>query len=175
MSNKLEDISTCVREGRKPKDHGPYQIEVGNEQLEFTAIQVDDPVLTGLQISEGMGVWSAEDHLVFQVLSNGELEELRLGETTDLRSGDVERFLIFRSAESHRFEIDGKRLEWGAKIISGRVLKRLVGVDPAKFVVWQEIRGQDDRPIGNTDLVHLDSEGLEHFFTGVPTTTEGAV
>ena len=103
---------------------------------------------------------------MFQVLRNGELEELRLEETTDLRPGQIERFLVFPSAESFRFDIDGKRLEWGHKVISGRVLKKLAGVDPAKFAVWQVIPGKDDILVGDTDLICLADAGLEHFFTG---------
>lgn len=61
----------------------------------------------------------AEEHLVFHVLCNGELEELNLEETTDLlRAAMVERFLIFNSAASYRFDIDGKRLEWGHSSLS---------------------------------------------------------
>ena len=102
---------------------------------------------------------------------NGRLE--KEGPAIHLRPGQVERFLIFPSAESFRFDIDGKRLEWGHKVISGRVLKKLAGVDPAKFAVWQVIPGKDDILVGDTDLICLANAGLEHFFTGVPQTTEG--
>ena len=170
---KIEDILACIQEGRKPRDHGPYKIQVGDQDLNFTGVVIDDPMPTGRQIIETAGNRKAEEHLVFQVLRNGELEELNLEETTDLRAAKVERFLIFHSAASYRFDIDGKRLEWGHKVISGRVLKRLAGVDPAKFGVWLEVRGEEDRPIADNELVRLDDEGLEHFFTGICETTEG--
>lgn len=35
------------------------------------------------------------------------------------------------------------------------------------------IPGKDDILVGDTDLICLADEGLEHFFTGVPQTTEG--
>lgn len=170
---KIEDILACIQEGRKPRDHGPYKIQVGDQDLNFTGVVIDDPMPTGRQIIETAGNRKAEDHLVFQVLRNGELEELNLEETADLRAAKVERFLIFYSAASYRFDIDGKRLEWGHKVISGRVLKRLAGVDPAKFGVWLEVRGEEDRPIADNELVRLEDEGLEHFFTGICETTEG--
>jgi len=172
---EIEDILAAIQAGRKPRDHGPYKVKVGDNNLNFTDAIIDDPTPTGRQIIEGAGFRKAEDHLVFQVLRNGELEELRLEETTDLRPGQVERFLIFPSAESFRFDIDGKRLEWGHKVISGRVLKKLAGVDPAKFSVWQVIPGKDDILIGDTDLISLADTGLEHFFTGVCQTTEGGL
>ena len=170
---EIEDILACVKEGRKPRDHGPYQVMIGNEHLNFTPATIEDPTPTGRQIIEGAGFRKAEEHLVFQMLRSGELEELRLEETTDLRRGQVERFLVFPSAESFRFDIDGKRLEWGHTVISGRVLKKLAGVDPEKFAVWQVIPGKDDIQVGDTDLVCLADAGLEHFFTGVCQTTEG--
>lgn len=170
---KIEDIMTCVREDRKPRDHGPYKIQVGDQNLDFAGVVIDDPMPTGRQIIEAAGNRKAEEHLVFQVLRSGELEELNLEEATDLRAAKVERFLIFNSTASYRFDIDGKRLEWGYKVISGRVLKRLAGVDAAKFGVWLEVRGEEDRPIADNDLIRLDGEGLEHFFTGIGETTEG--
>lgn len=172
---KIEDIMACIREGRKPRDDGPYLIQVGDQDLNFAGVVIDDPVPTGRQIIEAAGNRKAEEHLVFQVLLNGELDELNLEEATDLRAAKVERFLIFNSAASYRFDIDGKRLEWGHKVISGRVLKRLAGVDAAKFGVWLEVRGDEDLPIADNDLVRLDEEGLEHFFTGICETTEGGV
>lgn len=171
--HKSEDIRACIREDRKPRDHGPYKVQVGDQDLNFTGVVIDDPMPTGRQIIEAAGNRKAEEHLVFQVLRNGELEELNLEETTDLRAAKAERFLIFNSAASYRFDIDGKRLEWGHKVISGRVLKRLAGVDVAKFGVWLEVRGDEDRSIADNELVRLNEEGLEHFFTGICATTEG--
>ena len=139
---EIEDLQAALKAGRKPRDHGPYKVKVGDHDLKFTDAVIDDPTPTGRQIIEGADFRKAEEHLVFQVLRNGELEELRLEETTDLRPGQVERFLVFPSAESFRFDIDGKRLEWGHKVISGRVLKKLAGVDPAKFAVWLSIGTQ---------------------------------
>lgn len=91
---------------------------------------------------------------MFQVLRTGDLEELNLEETTDLRDAKVERFLIFNSASSYRFDIDGKRLEWGHKVISGRVLKRLAGVDPARFGVWLEVMGNGRKWTGPHESAH---------------------
>lgn len=170
---KSEDIRACIQEGRKPRDHGPYKVQVGDQDLNFTGVVLDDPLPTGRQIIEAAGNRKAEEHLVFQVIRNGEFEELNLEETTDLRAAKAERFLIFNSSASYRFDIDGKRLEWGHKVISGRVLKRLAGVDAAKFSVWLEVRGDEDRPIADNELVRLNEEGLEHFFTGICETTEG--
>ena len=168
----LEEIAVCIAEGRKPRQHGPYLIAIGDKKLDFRGVQLDDPVPTGRQILNAADVRPVDEHLVFQVLIDGELEELRLEETTDLREGKVERFLVFKSSESFRIEIDNRRLEWGANAISGRVLKRLAEV-PDSYGVWLEMRGQLDRPIEDNELVPLEGKGLERFFTGPDQTTEG--
>ena len=169
---EIEDIFACVADGRKPREHGPYSIAVGNEKLDFRNVRIEDPVPTGRQILTASDARPADEHLVFQILRGGDLEELRLDETTDLREGRVERFLVFKSTESFRLEVDNRRFEWGACAISGRVLKRLVDA-PEEYGVWLEMRGEPDRPIDDNELVSLEGKGLERFFTGPVQTTEG--
>ncbi|MEE4540160.1 MAG: multiubiquitin domain-containing protein [Erythrobacter sp.] len=150
-----------------------YRIEIGNDRLEYYPAVIDDPVPTGLQILELAKARPADEHIVFQLLANGLLEELRPDETTDLRTVGVEKFLVFRSDRSFRLELDGRVFEWGGVYISGRTLKTLAQVDPADYGVWLEVRGAEDRPIGDTDLVDLSAQGIERFFTGIVKTTEG--
>ena len=152
-----------------------YRVLIGGAELDFRPAALPDPVPTGRQVLDAAGARPAEEHLVFQMLPNGELEELRLDETTDLRARKVERFLVFRGSASWRIEVDGRVLEWGAEAISGRTLKRLAGVDPDRYGLWLEVRGAgDDRPIANDELVRVGEPGLERFFTGIQETTEGS-
>lgn len=169
----IEDIKDALQSGRSVRQHGPYRVEIGNERLEYHQAVIDDPVPTGLQITEAAGVHHADEYLVFQVLNTGMLEELRPDETTDIRAKGVEKFLIFRNDRSFRFELDGRIFEWGGTFISGLTLKKLAGVDYAKYGVWLEVRGTDDRPIGNNELIDLSAIGIERFFTGIVQTTEG--
>ncbi len=173
IKDDIEDIQESVRTGRAVRPHGPYRVQIGNEKLEFRPAVIDDPVPTGLQILEVAGAHPADEHSVFQVLKNGLLEELRPDETTDLRAKGVEKFLVFRSDRSFRFELDGRIFEWGATLISGITLKKLAGVDPASYGVWLEVRGAEDRPIGDTEMIDLSAVGVERFFTGIVQTTEG--
>jgi hypothetical protein len=168
-----EDIQDAVRIGRPVRHHGPYRVQIGNDRLEFHPAVIDDPVPTGLQILEAADARPADEHQVFQILKNGLLEELRPDETTDLRANGVERFLVFRSDRSFRFELDGRMFKWGGTFISGFTLKKLAGVDPVTYGVWLEVRGADDRAISDTELVDLSAVGVEHFFTGIVQTTEG--
>lgn len=172
---ELEDVAACVAAGRNPRPQGPYRVQVGNGDLTFDGYRIDDPVPTGRQLLDLVSARPAEEHLVFQLLRNGDLKELTLDETVDLRTAGVERFIVFKSAESYRIELDGQVKEWGACVISGRVLKQLAGAaDKPDYGVWMEIRGAEDRPIDDNELVRLDGKGLERFFTGATTSTEGA-
>ena len=172
-ADSVEDIQDAARAGRPVRDHGPYAIAIGNEKLDYRKAVVDDPVPIGVQILELAGARPADEHIVFQVLASGLLEELRPDETTDLRTAGIEKFLVFRSDRSFRFELDGRVFEWGGNFISGLTLKKLAQVSPAEYGVWLEVRGSDDRPIGDTELVDLSAKGIERFFTGIVKTTEG--
>lgn len=175
LDNRIEDIAECIAAGRAPRPHGPYRIRIGDDDLAFRPVRVEDPTPTGRQIMDAAGVRKLDEHLVFQVLRNGELEELRPDETVDLRAAGVERFLVFEGAASYRIELDGRVVEWGAPVITGCVLKRLAGVEAVRFGVWLENRdGEEDKPIRDDEIVRLDAVGLERFFTGVTQTTEGA-
>jgi len=91
----------------------------------------------------------------------------------DLRKNVVEKFIIFHSDRSFRFELDDGVFEWGTGRIQGRVLKVLAKVDLVTYGVWQELPGKDDLAIRDTDFADLSAGGVEHFFTGIVKTTEG--
>ena len=88
-------------------------MQVGNVDLTFDGYRSDDPVPTGRQLLDLVSARPAEEHLVFQLLRNGDFKELTLDETVDLRTAGVERFIVFKSAESYRIELDGQVKEWG--------------------------------------------------------------
>jgi hypothetical protein len=159
--------------GRPIREHGPYRVDIGDESLNYRHAVIADPVPTGRQVLEAAGVSPAVEYGVFQVLRSGQIESLRLDETTDLRTRGVEKFLVFHSDRSYRFDIDGTVFEWGTGRICGRVLKILAKVDPVTYGVWQEVPGKDDLAITDLQFADLTTEGVERFFTGIVKTTEG--
>lgn len=169
----VEILAEAVATGRPVRDHGPYRVEIGDELMAYRQAVIADPVPTGRQILEAAGVHPVVEYSVFQLLVNGQLESLRLDETTDLRARGVERFVVFHSDRSFRFDLDGTVFDWGTGRVSGRVLKTLAKVDPATYGVWQEVRGKEDLAIGDTDFADLTTHGVERFFTGIVKTTEG--
>lgn len=135
--------------------------------------EVNDPIITGGQLLDTACKRPVDEFLIFQLLDGGQLEEVRLDETVDLRKQGVECFITCKSDRSFRFVIDGRRFEWGAPIVTGLKLKELAGVDPKSYGVWLEVRGAEDRTIADNESVDLQAPGVERFFTGKKTTTEG--
>jgi hypothetical protein len=149
--------------------HRTYEVRINDVVHAF-----HDPMVTGEQILQAVHLFPTDEHLVFQLLSDGQLEELRLDEITSLEVVGREKFITFKSDRSFRFVLDGRRFEWGLPFITGLQLKRLAGVDTQKYGVWLSQRIGDDRLIGNTEQADLTPEGVERFFTGIDTTTEGS-
>jgi hypothetical protein len=173
VNDSIENVGEALRAGRPVRQHGPYRIEFGDENLDYRSAVINDPVPTGRQLLEVAGALPVIEHLLFQVHRDGLLSELELEATVDLRSAGIERFLVFRSDRAYEFELDGRRYPWGAARILGLVLKKLAGVDLARYGVWQEIRGADDKRIEDNAYADLTPPGVERFFTGIVKTTEG--
>ncbi|MFK5979728.1 MAG: multiubiquitin domain-containing protein [Rhizobiaceae bacterium] len=162
------DLETCSKGGGFPSNARRFVVRIDDQR-----IKLDDPKVTGQQLLRHAGKRPVDEYLIFQILHGGGFEEIQLAETVDLRKQGVERFLTFESSASYRFVVDGERIEWGAKLITGLKLKQIAGVDPEVFALWREIRGGDDEPVQNEDFIDLSEDGLERFFTVIEKTTAG--
>ena len=143
-----------------------YRVAVAKADFDFRGLKVHDPKPTGRQLLAEAGFRPPEEHLIFQVLDDGALEERRLDETVDLREKRAERFIAFRSDRSFRVEVDERRFEWGNDGLTGLIAKQLVGADPARTGVWLERRDEPDLFVEDTDVVALAGEGVEKLRTG---------
>lgn len=158
-----EDVEGQVLAGRVIGQAGPWRIQIGDSELHFRPVVVADPILTGAQILTAAGVRDRAEHLVFQMLASGLLEEINPEETTDIRAGRAARFVVFKSDRSFRLFVDDRALDWGASHISGATLRALAGRDEPSLVIWQDVRGQADLMILDEDLVDLGVPGVERF------------
>jgi hypothetical protein len=140
-------------------EHPLYKLTI-NEKHYTT----DDPVLTGRQLLEKAGKTPIEEHLVYWLGPNNILEDIGLEETIDLRKPGTENFLTFKSDRSFRFDIDGKREDWGAPLISEGNLLKLASVGP-RYRVWLERKSEPDRLLAKGELVDLTGAGVERFYT----------
>ena len=144
-----------------------FEIRIDDEQH-----RVNDPVLTGRQLLNLAGKRPVEEHLVYYFTPSGVLEDISLEETVDLRGEGAERFLTFRSDRSFRFELDSRRFDWGAAVISEPTLKKLAGVT-AEYNVWLERRAEEDELLERGEVVDLTAPRVERFYTGLDETTAG--
>lgn len=133
----------------------------GNFDFDSRILEMDDPKVTGRQVLEKAGLRPAVEHLVFQVLDDGAIEERRLDEPIELRKAETERFIAFRSDRSFRLEVEGRRFEWGASEVTGLIAKQMVGADPASTRVWLERRNEPDRLVEDADVIDLAERGVE--------------
>ena len=69
--------------------------------------------------------------------------------------------------------VDQKRYEWSEDCITGAQIKGLAGVDLNTFDAWQDVPGPEDILVENDGKIDLTNPGIEKFFTGKKTTTEG--
>jgi hypothetical protein len=151
---------------------GSFRLQIGDADLNFRIIAIPDPVPTARQILDAAGARPIEEHLVIALLPNGATETLRLDETFDLRGRGAERVVIFKTDRTFRFEVDRQEREWGSAHISGRAIKLLANVDPAKHDLYQEVKGTDPL-IRDDGVVDLEGRGVERFYTIITQTTEG--
>lgn len=165
FEDHVEDIAQASHEGRTPRDHGPYGLLVGDGDLQFRPVVVADPVPTGEQILATAELRPTREHLLFQVLTNGTIREVRPEELVDLRVPGLEKFLAFHGDRIYRLTLDDRSVDWGGQRITGRVLKILAGVNPSDMdVVLLHPQGQN-RVVGDDDRVDLSEPGVERFET----------
>jgi hypothetical protein len=158
------DIQKQTDGSLKVSNQGVYQISIGNENLEFVRLTMNDPVLTGRQILEAANLFPTEDYMLLMRQASGTLEEINLSETIDVYQRGVEQFFTFKSDRVFYFELNGKRLPWGSKSISESIL-RYVGEIPPNQSLWQAVRDTADQLINSGDSVDLSKKGLERIYS----------
>ena len=149
-----------------------FPVLIADESLNFKKHIFDDPKVLGRQLIEATGGHPVDEHVAIAILPNGDFEDIRLDESYDLNGRGAERVLVTRSDRSFKFKIDDADLEWPRACISGFVLRKLAKL-PANYNLWQEIPGQHDKKITDTDVINLADVGVERFVSLIDQTTEG--
>ena len=163
-----DDLEKAALHGIRLCPKGALRVRINKERF-----AIEDPVPTGRQLLETAGLTPVERFVLLFRLPNGDLESIRLDETVDLRRRGIERFFAFETDRIYLFELDDRRLEWGAPKITGRALLRLADRNPRRFGVWRIVTGGDDVRIGNRDFADLSEAGLERFRTAYVLCIEG--
>ena len=151
------------------------KVLIADEDLQFTPAyeSIPEPI-TGELIAKLTGASEPKEYIVIQWLPDGHLETLRPDEKARSDGGSEQRFIVFHSSSTYMFEVDEHRFEWGTSKIRGDVIKKLIGVDPTQYGVWQQNNEGDDKLIDNDKFADLKEQGLEIFFTAKKESTEGA-
>ena len=77
-----------------------------------------------------------------------------------------------KGPKTFKIIVDHTPHNWQRQFITGMEIKDLAGVD-ASYGVWQDLPGPEDPPVGDNEKIDLLEPGVERFFTGIKTTTEG--
>lgn len=162
----VEDLAECFANSRRPEQGTRIGVLVGDPDLDFQRVVLDDLEPTTRQILDAAGLRPVESHLLFAFDRGGILAEVGLDEIVELWDRRINRFLAFKSERSFRFMLDSRRFEWGQDSITGRVLKVLGDVNRKTHGVWLERRDAPDLLIEGEDSVSLAGRKLERFRTG---------
>lgn len=145
---------------------GAHGFEVADHTLMYRRAYSDDATPTGEQLALAAGYRSAEAVTVLKVLANGDLQDIRPLETVDLSCG-TQRFIMGESDRTYRLTIDGRRLDWPFRQVSGAAL-RILGRVPAEHELYFERREQADHLLALEDLVDLNGSDIESFVSRKP-------
>lgn len=144
-------------------NHNNYSFEVAEQSFNYRLITVEDPSPTGTQLALAAGYRSAENLVILQQLSNGELENIRPTETVDLSNRSA-RFLMIESDRCYILKINGLRAEWPCQVISGAQVRKLGDV-PQSETLYLEQAEEPDQQVETLDMINLDNPGVESFIS----------
>jgi len=165
MHDNTENLEQPILKNNRSK---LYKVKISEGDLDFKKYSINDPIVTGRQLLKLTNNRPIDQYLLFMLCPNGKFDEIQLEQTVDLRIQGLEQFIVFDSATSFRFVINGERYEWGTKLITGLKLKTITGLSNTKDELWLEKRGSKDIIINDEDFIDLSQEGLERFFTKKP-------
>lgn len=138
-------------------------IEVADETLLFRQVVMEDSTPNGSQISAASGFKPDQLPVVLMLLPNGSLEDIRPDEVVDL-SSEVRRFIVVESDRTYFFTIDGARLEWPCRFITGYSIRQLGNIgDNKKLLLERE--DEADLEVQNDQIIDLDGDGIERFIS----------
>jgi len=138
-------------------------VEIAGADLKFRKVRISDPVPNGLQIAQAFGGGNPNGLVVLQQLPNGELEELRLSETTDIRKRGIERFIVAEADRTYRFVVEGLGLVWFFSDPTALTIKTLLGKGE-EHVVVQKLENDADREFQDDERVNLEGRDTEEFY-----------
>jgi len=145
-----------THEGR-PRPDEPLTIDVGG-----IVYPVEDPVVSGRQVLDIAGKHPIEEFIVYWLGRDNVLQDLGLDRPVHLHEDRIAKFFVFEANRSYRFELDGKREDWGAPMITEATLLKLADVGQDYGVVVHE-KDTPPRLLKRGEAVDLTRPGIERF------------
>jgi hypothetical protein len=105
----------------------------------------------------------AEEYLVFFLGKHNVLRDIGLDGKVHLKNEGASKFFTFKNDRSFRFELEGKREDWGAPFINEETLRSIAGVGLG-FYVYQAIENEPDKRLQRGEVVDLTGAGIEKFY-----------
>lgn len=125
-----------------------------------------DATPTGRQILNAAQCHPTVDFVLLQFLPDRSLEEISPEEVAQIDAADTS-FYAFQSDRLFYFVLNDNKYPWGAAV-SEAVLRTLANA-PAHTEVWMERRGEADVQVLPDHNVSLNGDGVERFYTKLPT------
>lgn len=125
-----------------------------------------DPTPTGRQILNAAQCHPAVEFILLQILHDRSLEEISPEEVAQLDLAET-NFFALKTDSLFYFLLNDKKYPW-ASVVPEPVLRMLAGVPP-QAQIWLERRSEADKQIAPNQSVNLAGDGVERFYTKVPT------
>jgi Prokaryotic E2 family E/Multiubiquitin len=144
-------------------NRGEHMVAIAGFSLTFHDHHISEGAPTGAQLAAVAGFKPEHPATVLEMLANGELEDRRPGERVDLRES-TRKFVIVESDRSYKLTLDGSRVDWPCRVISGGQLRK-IGQVSAGREIYQDLPDNAERIIGEQDLADLGASKVEVFKT----------
>jgi len=138
-----------------------HVLRIADEYLNYRDVPVSHANPNGAQILEAVGA-SCDKKILLQMLPSGDLESIRPNELPNLT--DSLHFIVGESDRAFFFTVDGARLEWPHRHISGATIRKLATI-PDGRVLLQVYEGSHPVVIEAPHMIDLGKPGIEHFIT----------
>lgn len=147
----------------QPSEYQGHTIEVAGQDLQYRQVRLSDLTPTGAQIAAVAGFKPDQLPVVLQVLPSGALEDIRPEENAEI-THDTNRFIVVESDRKYLLAVDGARIEWPCRHISGHAIRSLADVAPNKLLLLER-EDEADLEVEDNHFIDLDSPGVERFIT----------
>ncbi len=137
-------------------------------QVNGNPIQIDDQTPTGGQILSAAGLRPIAEYALVRWPNRGPTSEIGLDEVLELpRDGRTLEFFAAKADGVSYFTLDEERYAWAGPL--DEQILRNVGRVADDQELWFERNGRPDHQLEAGEVIKLEREGVERFFTRTPT------